>query len=402
MPALPPPPPTALAVHWGHVTQQSVAAAIAAALALVAVTAVRRTIGRPSLVRSLWLELPLVALALAAAGMYGRELGFIQMLPGPVLPWTVGVAFAFYWLAVWWPLRVAWHSRTLRQRSTTGGRLTLGVAATLVLGALWSCFVEPQRLEVEPRTVRLREVGPREIRVAHVSDLQMVAATSRDDGVIEAVTAFEPHVILLTGDYIAMSSAPEPSIRDVRGVLSRLRASHGIFATTSDSDTEAQRLRIFQDLPIRYLLNKSATVKIDGLTVRVGGLNHFVPRFSRTAGDAQPEELFLLGCHTPDLAEEACRLIPTADAFLCGHTHGGQIQVPFFGPILTFCENTTRRVAAGGIFETSTGIPLIVTRGVGMEGSYAPRFRFWCRPHIFLLTLRGEPTDGDAVPPERQ
>ena len=46
-------------------------------------------------------------------------------------------------------------------------------------------------------------------------------------------------------------------------------------------------------------------------------------------------------------------------------------------------------VAAGGLFHTSAGMPFLVTRGVGMEGDYAPRFRFNCRPHIFLLTLRG-------------
>ena len=66
--------------------------------------------------------------------------------------------------------------------------------------------------------------------------------------------------------------------------------------------------------------------------------------------------------------------------------------MPFFGPIATMCD-APRHVAAGGVFETSTGMPLLLSRGVGMEGDYAPRFRFWCRPHVFLLTLRGEPSN---------
>ena len=78
-----------------------------------------------------------------------------------------------------------------------------------------------------------------------------------------------------------------------------------------------------------------------------------------------------------------------ADLYLCGHTHGGQVQVPFFGPLVTM-TSAPRHVAAGGVFETSTGMSLALSRGVGMEGDYAPRFRFNCRPHVFLLTLRGE------------
>jgi predicted MPP superfamily phosphohydrolase len=106
------------------------------------------------------------------------------------------------------------------------------------------------------------------------------------------------------------------------------------------------------------------------------------------AAGAGREELFLVACHTPDHADEVGRRVPEADLYLCGHTHGGQVQVPFFGPLVTMCESP-RHVAAGGVFATSTGLPLLLSRGVGMEGDYAPRFRFHCRPHVFLLTLRG-------------
>jgi predicted MPP superfamily phosphohydrolase len=196
---------------------------------------------------------------------------------------------------------------------------------------------------------------------------------------------------VFSGDYIAGPHGEDVEIAAMRWILSELRASHGIFATNSDSDDERQRQLILQDLPVRYLLNKSETVEVEGVRVRVGGLNHTTPRWSRMAEGSHPDELFVVACHSPDHAEETSRLIPDADLYLCGHTHGGQVQVPFFGPLATACD-APRHVAAGGVFETSTGMPLLLSRGVGMEGDYAPRFRFWCRPHVFLLTLRGEPS----------
>ena len=63
-----------------------------------------------------------------------------------------------------------------------------------------------------------------------------------------------------------------------------------------------------------------------------------------------------------------------------------QIVLPFLGPPLTL-TTLPRRYAAGGLTEYR-GIPLHVSRGVGMERGSAPQVRFLCPPEICLLTIR--------------
>ena len=97
-------------------------------------------------------------------------------------------------------------------------------------------------------------------------------------------------------------------------------------------------------------------------------------------------ELYVMGAHTPDLVDECLRRVPETDVYLCGHTHGGQLQIPGYGPLITM-SRVSRTMAAGGVFPWTDGRLVALSRGVGMEGNYAPRFRLNCRPHVFLFTL---------------
>ena len=376
-----------MTVNWAYLYQQLVVLIVSGVLSAF-VLAVLGVVGFGA--RDRWwrlcLEYPSIAVGFLVLGIYAGHVSLPPVIPTALFPWTVGVGLAFYWMAVWWPLRV-WRRRASLRR-TPGGVLTLGLSVVSILGACYSIFVEPQRLEVEQRDLVFEEIGDREIRVAHISDTQLIGLGPREHALVDAVNAFRPHLIVFSGDYIAGTQDENGAISAMRWILSELRASHGMFGTNSDSDNERQRGLIFRDLPFTYLLNNSTTVDIEGVQFLVGGLNHTLPRWNRMARESSPDELFIVTCHVPDHAEETGRLLPDADLYLCGHTHGGQVQVPLFGPLVTM-SSVSRHIAAGGVFETSNGMTLALSRGVGMEGDYAPRFRFNCRPHVFLFTLRG-------------
>jgi predicted MPP superfamily phosphohydrolase len=81
----------------------------------------------------------------------------------------------------------------------------------------------------------------------------------------------------------------------------------------------------------------------------------------------------------------AARALSHTRRALAGHTHGGQVVLPFIGPLRT-ATRLPRRYA--GDLHDFTGTPLHVTRGVGMERDFAPQVRFLCPPEICVLDVR--------------
>ena len=112
------------------------------------------------------------------------------------------------------------------------------------------------------------------------------------------------------------------------------------------------------------------------------------PRLCRVLRSARAEtedrRFAILLYHTPDLAPEAAEA--GVDLLLCGHTHGGQVRLPLYGAVVTSS-------LYGKAFEIGRrqigGLTLYVTRGLGMEGSGAPRVRFLCPPEVVLWEIGG-------------
>ena len=74
-----------------------------------------------------------------------------------------------------------------------------------------------------------------------------------------------------------------------------------------------------------------------------------------------------------------------ADLLVAGHTHGGQVRMPWIGPIITL--SAVPRAWAAGVTALSGGRTLVVSRGTGLERGHAPRLRFLCRPEIVVIEL---------------
>ena len=146
--------------------------------------------------------------------------------------------------------------------------------------------------------------------------------------------------------------------------------------------------RLFRGLPITVLENRVAWLDIEGRRLVLVGvamdealwldrqaLGRIVPTLPK-------EGLRILLYHSPDLLPEAAaagfHLYPT------GHTHGGQIRLPFYGALVTPSEYG-KRYEMGPYREGST--LAYVCRGIGMEGWLVPRMRFLCPPEIVLYEI---------------
>jgi predicted MPP superfamily phosphohydrolase len=89
--------------------------------------------------------------------------------------------------------------------------------------------------------------------------------------------------------------------------------------------------------------------------------------------------------HYPDFAQLAAQA--HVDLYLAGHTHGGQVRVPFYGALLVNSLVSGEYQMGRYDIEDTT---LFVSRGVGFSGGYEPQVRFRCPPEVVLITLRGK------------
>lgn len=263
----------------------------------------------------------------------------------------------------------------------------------LVFGSfLWGFFIEPWQLVVNRVDLPLakwpRETPP--LKVALLSDLHVGSpwwTLERTAELVEEVNALSPDVIFLAGDYTinGVKGGTRVDIEPIAAVLAKLHAEHGVIAVLGNHDFYNDRARTRRALEtngIVVLENETKTFQHRGHSVNVSGYADMYESYAwpeRAFAKAEAGAPIIALVHEPDIF---ARHLAEPAITLAGHTHGGQVHVPFFGrPIVP--SDYGDRFAAGHIVEE--GQHLFVTTGIGTS-IYPVRFRV--PPEIALLTLR--------------
>jgi predicted MPP superfamily phosphohydrolase len=286
----------------------------------------------------------------------------------------------------------------LRQK-TSGRDVTLAAAAVATLAvAFWPVaafarFVEPFRLEVTKVEVDVGSArrGATELKIGVLADLQTDRVTAFERHVVDTLLAQEPDLILIPGDlFHGGKQAFDESCGDLNRLLARLVAPGGVYFVTGDVDPPHYVERLLTGTTIRKLDNEIVRLEIRGHRIAIAGLCTDGPPAAAQSTAREIEagsdegELRIVFAHEPDaigLLETGSRV----DLFVAGHTHGGQIVVPFFGPPMTLTQ-LPRFIAAGGLHRFRDN-RIFVSRGSGLERTSAPRIRFLCRPEVAVLTI---------------
>jgi predicted MPP superfamily phosphohydrolase len=263
---------------------------------------------------------------------------------------------------------------------------------------LWSRRVEPFRLEVTHAQVTSpRLAGTPPLRLAVVADLQTDAITAWEVEVFDRLVAAAPDLVLFAGDYLQLHSPEfERELPALQAQLRRLHPRLGSYAVGGDVDMHGADA-VFAGTDVHVLHDE--TVALPGVPIDVIGLSRMRSRApfvdAGTVRRLGQERFSIVLGHAPDFMLAALRDRLDRDAlFVAGHTHGGQVQLPWFGPIVTLSA-VPRWLAGGGVFRHGSTW-LACSRGIGMEREHAPRVRFLCRPQLLLLELAAE-----ASPPNR-
>ncbi|MFQ5421336.1 MAG: metallophosphoesterase, partial [Anaerolineae bacterium] len=265
---------------------------------------------------------------------------------------------------------------------------------------VWGAMIEPFRLSMSQITVTTDRLpaGAAPIRLLHISDIHVERLTRREDKLLELAAAAQPDLIVITGDYVNLSYNRDLKTHaQVKELLGKLSAPHGVYATLGSPPVDLREavVPIFEGLPVQLLRDVWRRVELgDGRALTLLGMNctHHLPedgdqlaQLVKVAPNDAPQVLLY---HSPELMPQAAA--HGVDLYVCGHTHGGQVRLPFIGPLLTSSQ-LGRKYVMGLYVDGRTH--LYVSRGVGLEGLSAPRVRLLAPPEITLVTLQGKSDD---------
>jgi predicted MPP superfamily phosphohydrolase len=280
--------------------------------------------------------------------------------------------------------------------------ILLGLLGVGILVVAYAVFVERRWYRLKRyRLAILPAGGPAGLTVLHLSDLHL----GRGHGKMRRFLASLPpaEVTVITGDIVGEPEAVESVVEALRPVRGRLASLFVLGSNDLWAPQPVNYLRYFfprrrhARVPKRkgragdlvrllqadgwsHLRNGKHT--LDGLPIEVVGLDdpHIHRSDLRVAPRSDGDTLGLAVVHSPDPGPELVAL--GYDLVVSGHTHGGQVNVPFFGALVSNCSIPPRM--ARGLFRLGHGF-LHVSPGLG-TGKFAP-FRLFCPPEATLLEL---------------
>ncbi|MFM8470189.1 MAG: phosphodiesterase YaeI [Limisphaerales bacterium] len=285
------------------------------------------------------------------------------------------------------PTKRAWLSR----RRLLFGAGFAGVAGAV--GAAYTRLLEPGWLEVFHRSVQLASTKAAPIRVLHLSDLHASGYVPLEfiAHAVQLGLTEKPDLVCLTGDFITKDFT---RFADYADVLKPLAAAAPVFACLGNHDggkwaarpnyrghaDHAEVRKCLAASGAKVLLNQSHDITLRGRKLRLVGVGDLWAdelRATEAFATAPSDAATVLLMHNPD-GKDAAADFPWQLA-LCGHTHGGQCRLPFFGT--PFAPVRDHRYVAG--LNRWRDRWIFTTRGVGnLHG-----VRFNCRPEVSLLTL---------------
>jgi uncharacterized protein len=294
---------------------------------------------------------------------------------------------------------------------------SLGAAAALGTAVTAYAVWEARAYTLRSVELPVLPAGTRPLRVLHLSDLHLTPGQSRKRGWLRSLADLEPDLVINTGDSLAHVDALPPLL----DALGPLLDVPGVFVLGSN-DYFAPILRnplwyLFPDdgtrtmhttkLPWRELAdsfsaagwtdltNRRTTTSVRDVTVAWAGVDDPHLRYDDLAAVAGPADtdtdLRLAVAHAPYLRVLDQFAADGYDAIFAGHTHGGQIALPFWGALVTNCDlepgraKGLHRHPADSRAGDDGSAWLHVSAGLGTS-PYFP-IRTACRPEATLLTL---------------
>lgn len=277
-------------------------------------------------------------------------------------------------------LELGWRWKRMPYR----GRHVI-VAALLVI--VWSTvfygsFIETRKLDVVRSDIVLGEEG-KPLRIALLSDTHFGMFRHADwaQKLVETVNAQEPDVIVLAGDLVSNVAGMTAFT-----LFAGFESTYGTYAVLGNTDYRVGAVDVrhrIESYGIEVLTNESVSLDVEGTSVRLIGIDDMwygIPNWDQAIAEVEDDAVTIVASHNPDAAPVA--EFYGMDLVLAGHTHGGQIRLPYIGSIAKL-PITIDQHFDEGLFNFGP-TQLFITSGTGESGT---RARLFNPPEIAILDV---------------
>ena len=271
----------------------------------------------------------------------------------------------------------AWWRKGERRRALAASAM----CALLGLIGLDAFVLEPHDLEVTHHVIPAPGLE-QALTIAVLADIQTDSPGPHERRAFDQVREQAPDLVLFPGDFVQVGGpAYTRQAERLRQLLREadIRPRLGAYAVDGNVEvTHDDWPRIFEGTGIEAWTARQrldlGPVVLTGLPLRES--------FDESLELPREDAFHIVFGHAPDFSLSSG---VHADLMLAGHTHGGQVRLPFIGALITFSQ--VPRDQAAGWTRLPKGRNLVVSRGIGMERGSAPRMRFNCRPELVFVKL---------------
>ncbi|MEC3883035.1 metallophosphoesterase [Halobacillus sp. HZG1] len=276
--------------------------------------------------------------------------------------------------------------RTFIKRTLAGAAALIGLNA---FGYTYARYMEPNMLAIRRHEIEHGKI-PRHFhnfKVLQFSDTHVGFHYELDDleRLVEKINKEQADLILFTGDLVDEPHTYSFPPRLIQ-ILKKLEAKHGkywIYGNHDHGGYGTEKIReVMEQSGFQLLQNEHTLIKNGSASFTLAGVDDVMlgqPDLERTLENVPDDSFTLLMVHEPDVALEYQHY--PVDVQLSGHSHGGQVQVPFLGYLVTppFAEHFVE-----GHYPLVNDFNLYVSRGIGT--TRLP-YRFMCRPEFSVFHL---------------
>lgn len=261
----------------------------------------------------------------------------------------------------------------------------------------WGSFIEPKRIKLNKKSIHID--GLPALKIAVVGDFHVGPYKGRAylRRIVEEVNALQPDLILLPGDFIFNHQSSTKGIEPLKDLTAKLGTfavlgnhdtghmldrKYGAFIPYRMPDRSDDVIGVLERLGIRVLQNEHVILKKGTVSFAIAGSDHCWMDscdLSATFKDIPKDIPVILLSHIPDVILD--KKSSRASLIVSGHTHGGQIRLPFIGNLYPIPDRLGDDFDEG-LFHVHKSTTLAITHGIGETMA---RARLFCPPEILLL-----------------